>query len=147
MSSIEFCIDRRIESKPRAIPVLVREGDFRTLGTFADPSVRLVESYIRAKAREAVLHYETQAQTTWTMTSQYAVSIELGPTVSGRSADVDNLAKTVMDGMTEAVYDRDSRVSSLQVTREERPSWLATVWGGNAKACLGTVVRVTRIGD
>ena len=114
----EFTLERSIEAKSRPAPILVREDDKFTVGTFADPTEALGEAYIRARARAAKREWENAAGRTWPMNEKYAVYVLFGATIAGESTDVDNLAKTILDGMSKAVFNNDNRVEALHVERQ-----------------------------
>lgn len=79
-------------------------------GTYTPRTTRVAESAVAAYARTQWRLPPTPKGTRW------SVRI-IASFPDHRRADVDNLAKTVMDGMTGIVYEDDDQVTELHVTR------------------------------
>lgn len=91
--------------RPAARPVVTRKGN-----TFTPKSSREAQSEVRAMFIQANPGWVADKTTRW------ALVISLLPKTR-RRADVDNLAKTVMDGLNGALYHDDGQVDQLTVIR------------------------------
>lgn len=120
VGEVKLLLDRRMTSKSRPVPAILRhsvqdegertsknEVDFKyQLQLFNDPSEDLIESYIAAVAREAL----RGRQSDWDTSSSFGVDIRLGSVEGASSADVDNITKLLLDGLTGVLWDADSQV-------------------------------------
>jgi Holliday junction resolvase RusA-like endonuclease len=96
------------------------------------------ESLIAARATEAMRGHPP-LQTQLTVYISASMSIPLSWSKAKRKAaldgdiyparpDVDNIAKTVLDGMQGVVFENDSQVTYLKVTKKYTEEGMVTVW-------------------
>ena len=99
---------------------------------------REYEALIAARAAEAMAGREP-LQTPLTVYISASMSIPLSWSKAKRQAalegdiyparpDVDNIAKTVLDGMNKVVYEDDAQVTFLKVTKKYAEEGSVTVW-------------------
>lgn len=84
--------------------------------TYTPKATQEAEELVAWSFRQRNPHHRADADTRW------GVRIQVWPRTK-RKADVDNLAKTVLDGLNGVVYKDDAQVDALTITRHwsERP--------------------------
>jgi Holliday junction resolvase RusA-like endonuclease len=115
---------------------------FSTVGgtprSYTPAVTRDYESLIAARAAEAMAGREP-LQTPLTVYIYASMSVPLSWSKAKRQAaldgdiyparpDVDNIAKTVLDGMNGVVYADDAQVTYLKVTKKYSEEGMVTVW-------------------
>jgi Holliday junction resolvase RusA-like endonuclease len=139
MESIEMMTLQFVIPGP---PVGKGRPRFSTVGgkprSYTPAVTRDYEALIAARAAEA-MHGHPPLQTPLTVYIYASMSIPLSWSKAKRQAaldgdiyparpDVDNIAKTVLDGMNGVIYADDAQVTYLKVTKKYAEEGMVTVW-------------------
>lgn len=107
-----------LTSKSRPVPIVSRrciDNEYRyQTELFNDPGDDLLEARLAAAARSRIKRVDGP----WETARGYAVTINVGVVTGGKNVDLDNIAKLVLDGLTGVVWDSDTRVEHLTITRK-----------------------------
>ena len=139
MESIEMMTLQFVIPGP---PVGKGRPRFSTVGgtprSYTPAVTREYEALIAARATEAMAGREP-LQTPLTVYIYASMSVPLSWSKAKRQAalegdiyparpDVDNISKTVLDGMQGVVFENDSQVTYLKVTKKYTEEGMVTVW-------------------
>ena len=147
---IVVVVRRAIESKSRYIPFVTKSTDAHgrvrcRIESMAEPTTALLEAYIAGRCRKAVRAHERDVGP-WPKDARYEVDIELGEVIQDRNADVDNVAKVILDGMNHVVFDEDRQVDRLTIDRGASGSKTARSGSGRRPTTVRVRLRTTEKG-